>query len=73
MGFLSDLRHFVEGDVLKCVLGCGDIALQVRGVHVGLKSLARFPCLIKHEMRRVVVILMERVVQAACFGAGRDD
>lgn len=46
---------------------CLHIASEVRGIHVGLPQLARLPVLKEHELRRIVVVAVQVIMDAAFF------
>lgn len=66
----ANLGQFVVGELRHGAIGGRHIDAQMRGVHVGLPQRARLPALHEHEMRRVLVVLLQLMAAATGLRVG---
>ena len=59
------MRHLIQGEILHGSLGRSHVVLEVLLFHVGLPEFAGLPVFEKQEVRRVLVVLVHFVVDAA--------
>lgn len=60
-----NLGHFIQGELCNGAIGCRHVGRQMRGVHVVPPQRVAFQVFVECEMRRVFVVLMQIIVDAA--------
>ncbi len=63
----GDLSHFRQGDRFDSTFGCRGMSRNVGGVHMILPQLTALPDFKEQEMGRVVIVLMQIILQTSRF------
>lgn len=67
------MRHLIEGKFSDRSFCRRQVVFQVLAAHVRLPEVAGFPVLIKQKTGRILVVLMQIVLQATSFSASDGD